>query len=191
MIWIEAISSSNRKRVTSTSCTSESRTTIALSNDGGTAGFRCAQCSTSGWPNSPPSMSAFSWAYSWSNRRMNPTWISRLPSSASRLTTASEVSTSVVNGFSQSTGLPCSRQASSCFSWVGPGVASTTASTSGSAIASSGSPTTPGTRHRCRDLLGLLGQVVVHDDNTPVADSVGDAGDVVGTHHAYAEHGNT
>ena len=31
MIWIEAISSSNRKRVTSTSCTSESRTIIALS----------------------------------------------------------------------------------------------------------------------------------------------------------------
>ena len=116
MIWIEAISSSNRKRVTSTSCTSESRTTIALSNDGGTAGLRCAQCITSGWPSSPPSISAFSWAYSWSNRRMNPTWISRLPSSASRLTTSSEVSTSVVNGFSHSTGLPCSRQASSCFS---------------------------------------------------------------------------
>ena len=34
MIWIDAISSSNRKRVTSTSCTSESRTTIALSKSG-------------------------------------------------------------------------------------------------------------------------------------------------------------
>ena len=48
MIWIDAISSSNRKRVTSTSWTSESRTTIALSKVGGTAGLRCAQCSTSG-----------------------------------------------------------------------------------------------------------------------------------------------
>ena len=48
MIWIEAISSSNRNRVTSTSWTSESRTTIALSKVGGTAGLRCAQCSTSG-----------------------------------------------------------------------------------------------------------------------------------------------
>ena len=48
MIWIEAISSSNRKRVTSTSWTSESRTIIALSKYGGTAGLRCTQCSTSG-----------------------------------------------------------------------------------------------------------------------------------------------
>ena len=48
MIWIEVISSSNRKRVTSTSWTSESLTIIALSKFGGTAGLRCAQCSTSG-----------------------------------------------------------------------------------------------------------------------------------------------
>ncbi len=34
--------------MTSTSCTSESLTTIALSKFGGTAALRCAQCMTSG-----------------------------------------------------------------------------------------------------------------------------------------------
>lgn len=146
-MWTDAISSSNRNRVTSTSCTSESLTIIVLSKLGGTAALRCTQCSTSGWPNSPASISVFSSAYSGSNRRMKPTWISRTPSSASRRTTSSAESTSVVSGFSHSTGLRCSRHASNCLSCVGPGVASTTASTSGSAMASNGSDTTrhPGT----------------------------------------------
>ena len=56
-------------------------------------------------------------------------------------------------------------------------------------MASSGSPTTraPGTARG--NLLGLLRQVVVHHDDTGVADPSGDTGDVVGTHHADAEHG--
>ena len=44
MICTDVISSSNRKRVTSTSWTSESLTIIELSKFGGTSGLRCAQC---------------------------------------------------------------------------------------------------------------------------------------------------
>ena len=47
------------------------------------------------------------------------------------------------------------------------------------------------TRHRCGDLFGLLGQVVVHHDDAGVADTAGDPGDVVGAHHADTEHGNS
>ena len=47
----------------------------------------------------------------------------------------------------------------------------------------------PGTRHRGGDLFGLLRQVVVHHDDAGVADPSGDAGDVVGAHHADAQHG--
>ena len=128
-------------------------------------GVRCAQCITSGWPSSPPSISIFSCWYSGSNRRMKPTWIS---GGAQRGLPAHHLERGlriVVNGFSHITGLPCSRQASSCFSCVGPGVASST--------------------HRCRrprwrptdrrppehrgprrHLLGLLGHVVVHHGDT-------------------------
>ena len=49
---------------------------------------------------------------------------------------------SVVSGFSQSTGMPRSRQALTCSSCAAPGVAISTASTSGSLIAAIGSSTT-------------------------------------------------
>ena len=48
-----------------------------------------------------------------------------------------------------------------------------------------------GTRHRRGDLFGLLGEVVVDHDDAGAADPVRDAGDVVGTHHADAEYGDT
>ncbi len=47
-----------------------------------------------------------------------------------------------------------------------------------------------GTRHRRGDLLGLLGQIVVDDGDTGIADAVRDSGDVVGAHHADAEDGD-
>ena len=83
-----AISSSNRNRVTSTSWTSESRTIIALSKSAARRGCGARSAAPAGGPSSPRSISAFSAAYSGSKRRMKPTWISRLPSSASRLTTS-------------------------------------------------------------------------------------------------------
>src|ERR1039458_6730679 len=48
----------------------------------------------------------------------------------------------VVSGFSQSTGMPRSRQARTCASCAAPGVAMTTASTSSASMASNGSATT-------------------------------------------------
>jgi hypothetical protein len=85
--------------------------------------------------------------------------------------------------------LPCSRQPSSCFSWVGPGLARTTASTSvddGVERVDDG-PAAGGARG---DLFGLLRDVVVDDGDTRAADPAADAGDVIGAHGADAEDGN-
>ena len=49
----------------------------------------------------------------------------------------------------------------------------------------------PGAGDRGGDLLRLLRQVVVDDGDPCAADPAGDAGDVVGAHHADAQHGNT
>lgn len=112
------------------------------SKNSGTAGLRWVQCSISGAPSSSPTIICCSVAYSWSKRRMKPTWTRRRPSSVSRRYTAAAVVASVVSGFSHSTGLPASRQARTCSSCAVPGLAITTASTSSAAIAASGSATT-------------------------------------------------
>ena len=96
----------------------------------------------------------------------------------------------MVSGFSQSTGLPCSRHASSCFSCVGPGRGQHDGVDVGIGDGVERVADHSGARHRRGDLFGLLGQVVVHHDDTGVADPAGDAGDVVGAHHADAEHGD-
>ena len=67
---------------------------------------------------------------------MKPTVTSRRPSAASASTTRSDASASTASGFSHSTGLPASRQASVNGSCVIAGEAITTASTSGDAISS-------------------------------------------------------
>ena len=76
------------------------------SKNSGTAGLRWVQCSINGAPSSSPAIICCSAAYSWSKRRMKPTWIRRRPSSVSRLHARHAVAASVVSGFSHSTGLP-------------------------------------------------------------------------------------
>jgi hypothetical protein len=49
----------------------------------------------------------------------------------------------------------------------------------------------PGAGDRSRNFCGLLRQIVVDDGDSCAADSARDAGGVVGTHHADAQHGNT
>ena len=77
----------------------------------GTVGLRWTQCTISGLPSPPEAISSRSATYSASNRRMNPTWTSDRPSAASFCTMAYADATSVVSGFSHSTGMPRSRQA--------------------------------------------------------------------------------
>ena len=70
---------------------------------------------------------------------MKPTWTSDRPRAASFCTIRYADATSVVSGFSHSTGTPASRQASTWASCAAPGEAIRTASTSGSWIAAIGS----------------------------------------------------
>ena len=97
---------------------------------------------------------------------------------------------SVVSGFSQSTGMPRSRQALTCSSWALPGVAISTASTSGSLIASIGSSDHPGA-DRGGDLLGLVGEEVVDHGDLGAADPLAQRVHVERPHHADAEHGDS
>ena len=139
--WICAISSPNSHRVTSTSWTSESRTIISDTNPGGVSLLRCVLCTMRVRPREPESSSRFSSAYSGSNRRMKPTWMSGRPALASNSTSRNDDALSIVSGFSQRTGLPASTHAMTCSSWANPGDAMTTASTSSSATRSRASST--------------------------------------------------
>src|SRR5689334_3969629 len=81
---------------------------------------------------------------------MNPTCTRRRPLPDSASTSARAVSASVASGFSHSTGLPSSRQASTSSAWVRSGEATTTASTSSArtrsaAVAAARVPAAPAT----------------------------------------------
>ncbi len=69
--------------------------------------------------------------YAGSYRRMKPTWTSRRPTATSASRIRRQASWLVASGFSQKTGLPAARQASTYSSWLGPQDATMTASTSG------------------------------------------------------------
>ena len=190
MIWIEAISSSNRKRVTSTSCTSESRTTIALSNDrrDGRVAMRAVhyqrlaeftavdECLQLGVlvvepahePDLDQPLAEFGLPLDDGERGLHV--------GGQRLLTEHRLA--VLQAGQQL--LLVGRARRGQHDRVDVGIGDRVQRVADD----------PGTRHRCGDLFGLLGQVVVHDDDTGVADSAGDSGDVVGTHHADAEHGN-
>ena len=119
---------------------------------------------------------------------MKPTWTSGRPPLASASTRRSDDSLSMVSGFSHRAYLPCSRQASTCSSWTNPGEAMTTASTSGSAMRSRGSPTlrTPSkaaARSAARAVSGS-DTATRRGPGDPVHHPLG----VVGAHHADADH---
>jgi hypothetical protein len=67
---------------------------------------------------------------------MNPTWISRTPAACSASSTRRHSSVVGASGFSHSTGLRASMQASVYSAWVNPGEAIRTASTWSSAMSS-------------------------------------------------------
>ena len=93
----------------------------------------------------------------------------------------------MVSGFSHSTGTPASRQALTCSSCAAPGLAISTASTSGSLIAAIGSSTTRAPTD-ARDLGRLVGEEVVDHRHPRSADPLAQRVDVEGAHHADAEH---
>ena len=96
----------------------------------------------SGRPISPASIARLSAACCGSKVRMSPTCTSFRPpaTSASRTRFASSMSTP--RGFSQSTGLPASMQATARSAWVGSGEAMSTASTASSRMRSGPDPNT-------------------------------------------------
>jgi hypothetical protein len=85
----------------------------------------------------PLSTTSFIARYAASYRRMKPTWTSRRPASTSASMMREQASSVVASGFSQNTGLPAQREASTYSSCVGPQEQTMTASTLSSAIRSS------------------------------------------------------
>jgi hypothetical protein len=132
-----AMSSSNIHRTRSISWMAESVMIISVVKPyGGTDGFRCAQCISSGAPIDPPSTAAFTAWYAASYRRMKPTITSRRPLATSASTIRRQASCVVASGFSQNTGFPASIDASTYSSCVGPHEVTITASTVSSLISS-------------------------------------------------------
>ncbi len=156
----------------------------------GTAGFRWVQCSCSTRPRPPPTMSSLSATYSVSYRRMKPTWTRVRPSAASFCTSSYEVATSVVSGFSQSTGLPASRQRRHLLEVGAPRGGQQhrvdlRVVDRGDRVGYDPGPDPGG--HR----LGLVGHEVVDHGDGGALDRGAEQVDVEGAHHAETEDGDT
>ena len=122
---------------------------------------------------------------------MKPTWIRRVDSSASRLTTSSEVSTSVVSGFSHITGLGVFQAGEQLLLVGGSRGGEKDGITSASAIASSGSAIArqPGMAAASCSAFSVRKSLTTATRAPEIFSTA--AGDVVGAHHADAENRDT
>jgi hypothetical protein len=101
-------------------------------------GSRVTERSSRGVPSRPSSSSARVACQSGAKRRLNPTWSTTPAARAVSIARSASVSESAI-GFSQNTALPARAAATTRSAWKRAGAAITTASTDGSANASTGS----------------------------------------------------